>query len=508
MRDRYQLADVCLILEGTYPYVTGGVSAWTHNLINAQTDLSFHLMTLLPVGAPKELRYSIPPNVVSHSTAFVQQLPSGKKMTDGQTRVLCEALQEHLLGMQSRGGIEHLAGIIEALKPFRQHAGAPTLLNSPGAWEMVKRMYERCYPHSSFLDYFWSCRGLLGGLYSILLSDLPPARVYHTISTGYAGLLGARATLETGRPLLLTEHGIYTNERRIEIGMANWLNAGTSSSLDIHARMPTLKDLWIDTFIAYSRACYEAASEIITLYEGNQQFQLQDGAASEKLRIIPNGIDYERFSKIRPQTGARRPSVALIGRVVPIKDVKTFLRACALLKNLIPDIEAYVLGPTDEDSEYFRECENMAGHLGIRDVVTFTGRVKLDDYLGRMDVVVLTSISEAQPLTVLEAGAAGIPTVATDVGACREMIMGRASGSPALGPGGAVTPLCNPASTAAAMAKLLNDRQWYRQCSRAIQERIRTSYNKATLDQTYRSVYETYLHRAAENVNHHREAVN
>ena len=507
MSDRRQIADVCLILEGTYPYVTGGVSAWTHDLITAHKDLSFHLMTLLPTGASKELRYSIPSNVVSHSTAYVQQLPPGQKMTDRRARVLCEALQEHLLGMQSRGGIQHLAGIIEALRSFRK-LGTLTLLNSAAAWEMLKRMYQRAYPHSSFLDYFWSCRALLGGLYSILLAELPAARVYHTVSTGYAGLLGARAALETGRPLLLTEHGIYTNERRIEIGMADWLQAGNSSSLDIHSRMPTLKDLWINTFIAYSRACYEAASEIITLYEGNQQFQLQDGAASEKLRIIPNGIDYERFSKIRPQTGARRPSVALIGRVVPIKDVKTFLRACALLKNLVPDIQAYVLGPTDEDSEYFRECENMAGHLGIEDVVTFTGRVKLDDYLGRIDVVALTSISEAQPLTVLEAGAAGIPTVATDVGACREMIMGPASESPALGPGGAVTPLCNPPSTAAAMAKLLNDRYWYHQCSRAIQERVRTLYNKATLDRTYRAVYETYLQRPASSINPSLEAVN
>ena len=40
-------ADICLILEGTYPYVAGGVSSWTHDLIRAQPDLSFHLLTLL-----------------------------------------------------------------------------------------------------------------------------------------------------------------------------------------------------------------------------------------------------------------------------------------------------------------------------------------------------------------------------------------------------------------------------------------------------------------------------
>jgi len=484
-------ADVCLILEGTYPYVTGGVSVWTHDLLMAHKHLSFHLVTLLPSGAALKLRYSIPSNVVSQSTRFVQQLPAGK-LNDRAARKLCEELEPFLLRLQSGGGLEPLAGIVDVLRPFKAQAGARALLNSPAAWNLLRRIYDKTYPNSSFLDYFWSWRALLGGLYSMLLTDLPLASVYHTLSTGYAGLFGARAALETGRPVLLTEHGIYTNERRIEIGMANWLHAGDTTSLDLNSRMPTLKDLWINTFIGYSRACYEVASEIITLYEGNQQFQLQDGASPEKLRIIPNGIDHERFYKIRRELERHRPSVAMIGRVVPIKDVKTFIRACALLKNLVPEVQAYILGPTDEDPDYFHECENMVGHLGLEDVVTFTGRVKIDDYLAGIDVVTLTSISEAQPLTILEAGAAGIPSVATDVGACREMILGRSSESPALGPGGAVTPLCNPASTAAAIANLLNDRQWYGQCSHAIQERVRRSYDKAILDQTYRAVYEKY----------------
>lgn len=104
---------------------------------------------------------------------------------------------------------------------------------------------------SSFLDYFWSWRALLGGLYSVLLADLPEASVYHAVSTGYAGLFAARAALETGRPVLLTEHGIYTNERRIEIGMADWLH-GQQSGFQVDRQGATLKDLWIDTFIGYS----------------------------------------------------------------------------------------------------------------------------------------------------------------------------------------------------------------------------------------------------------------
>ena len=78
-------------------------------------------------------------------------------------------------------------------------------------------------PHESFLHFFWAWRALFGGLVATLSFPLPPARVYHTVSTGYAGLLAARAAVETGRPALITEHGIYTNERRIEILQADWI---------------------------------------------------------------------------------------------------------------------------------------------------------------------------------------------------------------------------------------------------------------------------------------------
>src|SRR5438876_2627506 len=101
MSNARELADVCLMLEGTYPYVTGGVSAWTHDLITAHKDLSFHLVTLLPIGASTKLRYAIPNNVVSHSTTFVQQLQPGR-MSDRRAKELCGALEEHLVSMQTR----------------------------------------------------------------------------------------------------------------------------------------------------------------------------------------------------------------------------------------------------------------------------------------------------------------------------------------------------------------------------------------------------------------------
>ena len=70
----------------------------------------------------------------------------------------------------------------------------------------------------------------------------------------------------------------------------------------------------------------------------------------------------------------------------------------------------------------------------------------------QLDVVVLTSLSEGQPLVILEAYAAGLPVVATYVGACRELIEGGDEADRALGPSGIVTRVANPAETAAVEA--------------------------------------------------------
>lgn len=483
-------ADVCLLLEGTYPYVAGGVSTWVHDLLKAQSHLTFHIMCVLPAPGERPLKYDLPPNVVGLSHVYLHHMDAGRRFVPGVAAVLRD-IAPALARLHEGGGLDELRLLIERLGPLRGRIGARQLLNSEASWTMLLEMYEASMPSASFLDYFWSWRGLVAGLMSMLLAPLPPARVYHAVSTGYAGVLAVRAKLETQRPVLLTEHGIYTNERRIEINMADWLFSNPSGQLTVDRSRRDLRDVWINTFVSYSRATYAACDQIITLYGGNQILQREDGADPARMRVIPNGIDLDRFAAIRPLEDKPRPTIALIGRVVPIKDVKTFIRACGLLRRQVPDLRALIMGPMDEDEDYFRECQLIVDHLDLEHCVEFTGRVRIDDYFPEIDVIVLTSISEAQPLVILEAAAARIPTVATDVGACREMILGMADEDPALGEGGAVTPLSNPRATASALAALLANPARRRACGAAMRQRAERIYNKAVIDAIYRDIYET-----------------
>src|SRR5688572_430811 len=56
---------VCMVLEGSYPFITGGVSAWVQDIIEGLPDIDFCLFTISP-GGEQVLRYKLPPNVVEH----------------------------------------------------------------------------------------------------------------------------------------------------------------------------------------------------------------------------------------------------------------------------------------------------------------------------------------------------------------------------------------------------------------------------------------------------------
>ncbi len=485
--------DVCLILEGTYPYVPGGVSAWTHELITRQDHLTFHIVSILPRDEQPELRYQLPGNVSGLTTLHLQQLPVGSALPRAEAEALFAALKQPLIRLTTgEASLRDLQRIMEVIRPYRKKLGSRVLLDSEEAWELITEMYEGDFAESSMLDYFWSWRALMGGLSSLLLAELPEAKCYHALSTGYAGLLGARAKIETGHTVTLTEHGIYTNERRIEIASADWLEETASKALTIDRTRQNLRDLWIDTFTNYSRICYEACDHIVTLFAGNQQAQLADGADATRMRIIPNGIDTERYGAL-PRQPHTRPTIALIGRVVPIKDIKNFLRATATLSQSLPDLRALVIGPLDEDPEYVRECQAMVDYFALQHCVTFTGRVNIDDYLPEIDVIVISSISEAQPLVILEAGACGVPTVATDVGACREMVLGKPDEHPRLGAGGIIVPLSNPQALAEGVLKLLSDRDFYQRCGEAIRQRVALYYNKRDQHLAYHGLYATCM---------------
>ncbi len=500
-------ADVCLLLEGTYPFVRGGVSSWVHQLIMGMPELTFSLIFL--GGRRRDYgksKYDLPPNVVHLETHYLEDgLKHGNpKPANPRPQLARESEQLHeYLKVRAEGSVpkaDELArlegGVDAALLRLERPGGLKLehFLCSEAAWQHMSRTHQQNDPDGSFIDYFWTLRLLHAPIFQLasIAAKAPLARVYHTVSTGYAGFLGALLERHSGRPLILSEHGIYTKERRIDLNQAEWFDdLGGPKHASFTDGSALIRKLWIRYFESLGRLTYRAANPIISLYEGNRERQASDGAPSERTRVIVNGINAARFESAlasRPQDKAP-PVVGLIGRVVPIKDVKTFLRAMQLVTAELPEAEGWIVGSEEEDPAYGEECRALARSLGIEQHIRFLGHQDVAEILPQLGLLMLTSISEAQPLAILEAFAAGVPCVATDVGACREQIDGRSAEDKALGRAGRVAPFADARALGNAALELLANEDAWKACQSAGLERVRRFYAESHMLDEYRAVY-------------------
>ena len=239
-----QDADVCLIVEGCYPHIMGGVSSWVDWLVRSLPDCSFALVSVVSGDEPRVGKYTFPPNLVRFAELDLRGPPPGRfKGSFKIEPAKCESFADVLAKLVTVGGLAPLSGLISEMEDFPKYPTFQNLTDSEFSWQVVCAMYRRLMPESSFIDFYWAWQSLVGGLFATLMFPLPAARIYHTISTGYAGLLASRAAIETGRRTIVTEHGIYTNERRIEILTADWIADMIDSGLAIGERRMDLRDL-------------------------------------------------------------------------------------------------------------------------------------------------------------------------------------------------------------------------------------------------------------------------
>jgi glycosyltransferase involved in cell wall biosynthesis len=489
-------ADVLLLLEGTFPYVSGGVSSWVNQMIRAFPEHSFALCFLgsRPQDYVKQ-QYALPDNVVHLETHYLYDFappPLVKKMGgDAEAFARSAKLHETMRNPAMREvGAQLLKSMLEDLKPGGA-LGEDAFLYSKQAWDFLTDQYRKHCTDPSFVDYFWTVRIMHKPLWQLarVAEGLPAAKVLHTVSTGYAGFLGALAHYRSGRPLLVSEHGIYTKERKIDLFQSEWIRDNRSIFERDVSQVGYFRDLWVRFFQALGRACYDAASDIIALYEGNRQRQILDGAPAARTGTIPNGVNLARLAPLRAQRAAAVPkTLCLIGRVVPIKDIKTFIRAMLTVLRRMPEAEAWIAGPEDEDLAYAQECRALVDSLGLADKVKFLGFQKIDELLPKCGLLVLSSISEALPLVVLEGFAAGVPSVTTDVGSCRQLIEGLPGEDAALGAAGRVVQIADPRALAEAAIELFQDDNWHA-AQRAGVARVERYYTQEQMIGAYRTLY-------------------
>lgn len=310
----------------------------------------------------------------------------------------------------------------------------------------------------------------------ILSSKVPEADVYHATSTGYGGMLAALGAWKNDRPSIITEHGIYTREREEEILRAKWI-------------VPEFRQQWINMFFMLSHCAYDRADNVTALFKRYAEIQEELGCSPSKQKVISNGIRTERFASVLTKKPNGYIDITAVVRIHPIKDIKTMIHAFFALKQRIPNVRLHILGDTD-DKEYGKECTDLIEQLNISDI-DMPGNVDVIKYLALTDFTVLSSISEGQPLAVLESLAAGIPCVTTDVGCCNELIYGSAEDN--FGDAGIVVPPMHSQALANALEVMCKNAKRRREMGEAGKRRVQKYYVHEDMIKNYNDNYEEVL---------------
>ena len=396
---------ICVLLEGCYPYMTGGVSTWIHQYMKPMPQ---HEFVILAIGADSstkgQFRYELPENVVEVREVFLND--ALKKSARGKKYRFSDEEFEALRQLFMCGSPDW-----ETL--FRMYSDdridPKSFLMSKKLLDIPIRICEDDFTYTAFSDFFHTIRSMFLPLLYLLCTDMPQADVYHSIATGYGGVLARLGSWKYHVPYLITEHGIYTREREEEIIRARWV-------------LPAFKKFWVRFFYMLSNAAYEKASMVSSLFAGARSIQIDIGCDPDKSVYIGNGVHYEQFQRIGPKEPNGFVDIGAFLRIAPIKDVKSMIYAFSGLKEKVPNARLFIAGPED-DPVYAKECYDLVERLQVKDL-KFLGTVNVVEKMVNFDFTVLSSISEGMPLTVLESFAAGRPCVTTDVGSCRELLTG------------------------------------------------------------------------------------
>ncbi len=512
--------DVMLFSEGTYPYVKGGVSAWLLQLIKGLPEYTFGVCFIgaqeYVDGQKLEVSYELPPNL---KHLEVHYLFDDKDILKPKRRVGSKEGFKAVTSLYNsfKSNAKEIPEVLQKIDFYTKKVTFKDFLFSKRAWEFINEVYLKNCPDVPFIDYFWTLRNIHKPIWILaeIVQGLPETKIFHAPSTGYAGFAAALASYDREKPMVLTEHGIYTRERKIDMLSADWIEYKKPTLLQQPEEYNYIKKMWVNFFDKIGVFAYQRSNHIFSLFPGAQKIQVLFGADENKTMVIPNGVDVDALkATMKDREAVPKPIVTLIGRVVPIKDIKTFIRAIKIASLTIPNIEGWIVGAVEEDREYVDECQQMAVSLGLKkesqifdgnksdmsqeEIIAHSDKIKLFGHsniktiLPHSALQTLSSISEGMPLVILEGFAAGVPCVATDVGSCRNLIEGAIDEEDLqIGYAGAVTGIANPGALAKEYIRLLDfeNGDWSK-AQEAGLIRVEKYYRQESFLEEYRTVYD------------------
>ncbi len=507
----YVDVDVAIVMESTYPYLKGGVSAVVHDIITGNPDLTFGIIHITwDSHSPLKDLYGMPDNVAwvkvlylsmeEHQEDFLRARPRDLRMNRRQRRELSRRILGAMLALAQEGRTEPLWEIIsEGLSASRRYPVWAIL----GTREFMEA-YHDMMPDlgMSMTDIFWCLRDFFSLAYAVLAEPVPRAQVYHAHTTGYAMLLGVNAAREHGTKVLLTEHNLYVRDT---------VNTLLERRLDLNVRLTDYRTfdvsgrerMWMAWWLEMGRLCYPYAYASTYLYPRAITEANELGGDSGRAIVIPNGIVTSEFDasyaarlaaieEIKKEGADKHLwKLVYIARVVPIKGLLDMIDSVRLMVDRGLNIHLDVCGPTEHMPSYFEQCLTRIVEQGLESVITIRGTVKVRELLPEFDLFVLPSYNEGLPVVSLETMGAGIPTVSTDVGAVRSVVEDLivTDEGETWDPCGIIIEPGDPTVMADKVQEVISDVDLYERLSLNARGRVEAAYDLVKVNASYNTIY-------------------
>ncbi|MFH1061522.1 MAG: lipopolysaccharide heptosyltransferase II [Candidatus Omnitrophota bacterium] len=213
----------------------------------------------------------------------------------------------------------------------------------------------------------------------------------------------------------------------------------------------------------------------------------------EKMRLIYRGVDLNEFKQKKiydSDINTDKKTIGIIGRITPIKGHINFIKSLPGIFSEFPQAKAVIVGeaPTNRQ-DYYNELQDLVENLNLKHKVEFLGNVKnVPQILAKLDVLVMaTTTEEAFGRVLIEAGAVGVPVVATRVGGVVEIIDNEVNGL-------LVEP-SDPYEISQAVLRFLKDDKLAKKCIKAFRKKVVDNFSLASLVTKTIAVYEEAIEK-------------
>lgn len=251
---------------------------------------------------------------------------------------------------------------------------------------------------------------------------------------------------------------------------------------------PRPKRVWANKFLLRRQDVAIGVGEAV-----RQALIHNEGLAPQRVKVIFNGIDLTRFDPNAPLHNEIRRKLQLradefvvfqVARLDYLKDHATGLKMMERLRQAGLPVKLVIIGDGPERPT----IERLRTEWRLEASVQLLGQCRdVPQLIQAADALVLTSVSEGIPLTLIEGMAAGLPIVATDVGGVSEVVESEVTGL--------LAPAKEDAQLAAHLTRLVQDRAWGRRLGQAGRCRAERLFSEPEMHRRYREEYLSFCHR-------------